>query len=307
MMMIPQGVGGKDDIVHLPVLLNEVIENLNLKPGDIILDATLGGGSHAKEILNKISPKGRLIAFDRDLEAIERVKKRLTERESQITFINKDFREAAGVLGDLKIDGIDGAMFDLGMSSFQIDDAGRGFSFLKDGPLDMRLDPSQDLSAKEVVNSFKEEELADIIYNYGEERYSRRIAHAICSFRKEKKIETTLELVSILQKCIGYKYRKQKLNPAVRTFQALRIYVNDELGSLEEALKGLVPHLKTGARLCVISFHSLEDRIVKIFFKALAKEGIGKIITKKPIVPTVEEIRVNSRSRSAKLRVLEKV
>ncbi|MGD2278594.1 MAG: 16S rRNA (cytosine(1402)-N(4))-methyltransferase RsmH [Candidatus Omnitrophota bacterium] len=292
--------------MHYPVLLKEVIEKLDLETGDVILDATLGGGGHAKDILGKILPGGKLIAVDRDPEAIERGKKELADFKDSVIFVKEDFRNIEKVLGSPGAASIDGAIFDLGISSFQVDDEKRGFSFLKDGPLDMRFDRSQKLSAKDVVNKSSREELADIIKEYGEERHAKLVAGAICSSRKRKKIETTRELADIVLSAIGGKYRRQKLHPAARTFQALRICTNDELGAVGEGIRKAISFLSAGARICVIAFHSLEDRIVKNIFKEMKKSGELRIITKKPIIPGRDEVKANPRSRSAKLRVAEK-
>lgn len=293
--------------MHFPVLLKEVIESLDLRAGSVVVDATLGGGGHARRILEAILPGGRLIAIDSDPEAIKRVKSLLKGFESAVTYVNDDFRNIDKALEESGIKQIDGAVFDLGMSSFQVDDERRGFSFLKDGPLDMRFDPQVGLSAKDVVNTFTRDELAEIIKSYGEERHAKLIAGELVKARKEKRIETTGELARIVKKAAGGKYRSQKLNPAARTFQALRICVNDELSSIEEAVDKTIFSLSAGGRICVISFHSLEDRIIKNIFRDMAKRGELNILTKKPVTPTKEEIRVNTRSRSAKLRVAERV
>lgn len=291
--------------MHLPVLLNEVMDYLDPKPGEVMLDATLGGGGHAEAILKKISPGGRLIAIDRDPEAVERVKERLSVFQESVIYSNDDFRNISSIIRDNNIENIDGAVFDFGVSSFQIDEADRGFSFMKDGPLDMRFDPSAGHSAKEVVNSLNAEELADIIYNFGEERHSRRIASAIKIARKKQLIETTGQLVEIIRGAVGSKYHRQKIHPAARTFQALRIFVNDELASISEALTAITQHMNDGGRLCVISFHSLEDRIVKNMFREMARAKQADLLVKKPIVPRAEEVRENPRARSAKLRILK--
>ena len=289
------------------MLLRETIQGLNLKSGDVILDATLGGGGHAEEILDKILPGGRLVGVDRDPEAIERVRERLRDHKDTVTYVNEDFRNVGSILDSLGVGAIDGAIFDLGMSSFQVDDQRRGFSFLKDGPLDMRFDPSGGLSAEDVVNETGREELADIIKEFGEERHARLVAGAIFSARKQKRIRTTAELVDIIVKAIGRKYRRQRLHSAARTFQAIRIYVNDELGALEEAIEKTVSCLNLNGRICVISFHSLEDRIVKNIFKEMKRSGKLEILTKKPVRPERDEIRDNPRARSAKLRIAEKI
>jgi 16S rRNA (cytosine1402-N4)-methyltransferase len=293
-------------LVHYPVLLEEAIEGLHLEAGDTILDATLGGAGHAKEILDRILPGGRLLAIDRDPEAIERVQKDLTSYKGSVDYINGDFRNVGELLESLGVSAIDGALFDLGMSSFQVDDENRGFSFLKDGPLDMRFDLNQELTAAIIVNKFSRDELAEIIKNYGEERHAKLVAGAICSARGKEKIATTGQLREIIARAIGRKYRDQRLHPAARTFQALRICTNDELKAAEEGVKKAISLLNPGARICVISFHSLEDRIIKNLFRDGKKSGELKVLTKKPIVPERDEVKRNPRSRSAKLRIAEK-
>jgi len=292
--------------LHFPVLLKEVVEYLDPAPGDIIFDATSGGGGHAAEILKRIMPGGRLIALDRDPEAVERNRRRLSEYRDGVTFINDDFRNVDGIFKKAGVMDIDGAVFDLGMSSFQIDDGRRGFSFLKEGPLDMRFDPAGGITACDVVNRAGREELADIIRQYGEERHAGLVAGAIIAARKKKSIETTGDLVKIIVETVGGRYRRQRIHPACRTFQALRIFVNDELGAVEEAVRKTIAHLRRGARICVISFHSLEDRIVKNVFRDEAKSGEVTIVTKKPVIPERGEVRDNPRARSAKLRVAER-
>ena len=292
--------------MHFPVLLSEIIDYLDPHPGDVVLDATLGGGGHSLEILKRISPGGKLLAVDRDPEAIERVQESLGDYKEDITYVNDNFRNIKNILDGSGTEFLDGAIFDLGMSSFQVDDTERGFSFLKDGPLDMRFDSNQELSAKEVVNTFGKEELADIIRQYGEERHAKLVASTIVDARKKMVIETTAQLVEIVDKAVGRKYRAQKLHSACRTFQALRIYVNDELGAAKEGIEGAISYMRAGGRICVISFHSLEDRIVKNIFRDKTKYGELNIITKKPITPGSVEMIKNSRSRSAKLRVAEK-
>ncbi|MFH1552606.1 MAG: 16S rRNA (cytosine(1402)-N(4))-methyltransferase RsmH [Candidatus Omnitrophota bacterium] len=257
--------------------------------------------------MKRIVPGGTLVAVDRDPEAIERVRQSLEAFKEEVIYVNDDFRNIDRILEKAAAQGIDGAIFDLGISSFQIDDGARGFSFLKDGPLDMRFDIRQEPSAADVVNKFGREELADIIRKYGEERHSRLAAAAICAARKKARIETTGELANVILKALGGKYRKQRLHPAARTFQALRIFVNDELAAVEEAVSKTVLRLRPRGRICVISFHSLEDRIVKNLFRDMAKTGEIAVVTKKPVCPGSEEIRRNPRSRSAKLRTAERV
>jgi len=293
--------------VHCPVLLQETIEYLTLSPGDTVFDGTLGGGGHTRSILEKILPDGKVIATDKDLETFTRTREELKEYSDNICLFNEDFCNIDRILNDLGVDGVDGAVFDLGMSSFQIDDAARGFSFLKDGPLDMRFDKTKGISAKDVVNQFAAYELEEIIRNYGEERHARLVSKAIVGLRKKKRIETTKELTDIVVGAIGKKYYRRKIHAAARTFQGLRIYVNDELEAAKEAVEKALNLLKPGGRICVISFHSLEDRIIKNIFRDNAKLGKLKIITKKPIIPEIDEVRSNPRARSAKLRVGERI
>lgn len=295
--------------MHVPVLLKEAIEYLNPEKGDIILDATFGGGGHAGEILKKIGASGKLIGMDQDKGALERFKSeiRSTKSETNLVLINENFRNLDKVVGEK----IDGALFDLGFSSDQLDESGRGFSFQKDEPLLMTLKSElgpNDLTAREIINQWREEEIADVLYKYGEERYSRRIAGAIVERRRKRAMETTFELVDIIRSSVPTAYRNsRRINCATRTFQALRIAVNDELNALKEGLEKAWNALNEGSRLVVISFHSLEDRIVKNFFRDKAKAGEGKILTKKPVVPAEEEIKSNPRSRSAKMRAIEKI
>lgn len=292
--------------MHLPVLLRETIEYLDPKAGETILDATAGGGGHAEEILKRISPGGRLIAVDRDPAAIERVKARLEGVGGEVIYANDDFRNVDRILADAGIAGVDGAVFDLGFSSYQVDEAEKGFSFLKEGPLDMRFDPAKGVSAREVVNRFSRDEIAGIIRDYGEERHARKVAAEICSSRKRKRIETTRDLADIVQAAIGGWYRRQRLHPAARTFQAIRIYVNDELGAAEEGVKKALDLLNPGGRICVISFHSLEDRVIKNVLRDASRAGKISLLTKKPLVPSEQEVAENPRSRSAKLRAGER-
>ncbi|MBD3426220.1 MAG: 16S rRNA (cytosine(1402)-N(4))-methyltransferase RsmH [Candidatus Omnitrophica bacterium] len=290
--------------MHLPVLVREVIGNLSPEPGDVIFDGTLGGGGHAREIIKRIAPGGRLIGVDRDPEAVDRIIQIFGDRG---IFVNDDFRNVDRILTEVGVEKIDGAVFDLGLSSYQIDDQRRGFSFLKDGPLDMRFDKRQSLSAEKVVNEFGKEELAEIISKYGEERHARIVARAICSERRKKRISTTGDLVDVIRRAVGRKYTRQRIHPAARTFQAIRIFVNEELVSVEEGVGKTLTFLSPGARICVISFHSLEDRIVKNIFRDSARAGELRRVNKKPIRPGREEVAANPRSRSAKLRVAEKI
>ena len=303
---------------HKSVLLDECIEGLNIKPDGIYLDGTMGGAGHSKEIVKRLSEKGLLIGVDRDQEAICVAKERLAEFPN-VKFVHDNHDNIKEILEDLQIDGVDGILLDLGVSSYQLDERNRGFSYLGDNELDMRMDKSQSLTAKEVVNTYEEERLANIIYEYGEEKFSRQIARRICERRKEKEIESTAELVSIIESVIPRK--KQDGHPAKRTFQAIRIEVNDEIKPLYNTVLNSIDALKPGGRLCIITFHSLEDRAVKNAYvdaagKCICPPGLpycscgmkseGKIITRKPILPTDEEMEENSRSKSAKLRIFEK-
>ncbi len=293
--------------MHLPVFLEEVIDYLDLNPGDRIFDATLGGGGHSKEILKRILPGGKLIAVDRDPEAIDRNRIQFQEFKNDVIFLNENFRDIDSIVEKTGIDQLDGAIFDLGFSSFQLDESERGFSFMNDGPLDMRYDKREGLSAKDVVNGFRESELIEIIREYGEERHAKLAARAIVAARKKNRIVTTGELVEIIKSAIGWRYTRQKLHPACRVFQALRIFVNAELAAVEEGVNRIFPYMKQGSRICVISFHSLEDRIVKNVFRNRSRSGEALLLTKKPIQPNRDEIRINPRARSAKLRVAERI
>ncbi len=291
---------------HIPVLLNEVIKFLNPEPGDIILDATVDGGGHAKAILEKISPNGKLIGIDQDEEILERLK---SELGKEAILINGNFRDLDKLLESLKIKFLNAALYDFGMSSLQLEESGRGFSFLKDEPLLMTyksFTEPNDLTADKIINIWPEKEIADTIFYYGEERYARRIARKIAEGRKRKHIKTTFELADIIKRSVPWKPR-QKINPATKTFQALRIAVNDELNAIAESLEKVWQFLVPGSRLVVISFHSLEDRIAKNFFRNKKKEGEAEIKTLKPIGPSEEEISLNPRSRSAKLRAAMKI
>ncbi len=289
------------DSVHTTVLLNETIEGLNLEGGSLVVDATFGGGGHSAEICKKY-PGLQIIALDQDKSAFKKAESKFKGLECNISFKNINFR-------DLDEKNVDGIVFDLGLSSDQLQNSGRGFSFMRNEPLlmTMKENPSpEDLTAHEVVNTWEEKSLADIIYGYGEEKFSRRIANAIVEARKKSEIKTTFDLVAIIESSVGGAYRKTKIHPATKTFQALRIVVNDELGALSGGLQKGFESLKKGGRMSVISFHSLEDRVVKRFFKQKVKDEEAILINKKPITPTKEEILTNKRSRSAKLRVIEK-
>lgn len=310
-----------DEPRHISVLLDECIENLNIKPDGIYLDGTLGLGGHSYQIASRLDA-GRLICIDRDETAIERSSRRLAPFADRITYVHGNFSDAAEILDRLGIDSVDGMLFDLGVSSPQLDEIKRGFSYMGDAPLDMRMDGSAGLTAYEVVNTWPEERLNRILWDYGEERYARRITAAILAHRAEKPITTTLELVDIIKAAMPAAALREKQHPAKRTFQAIRIAVNDELGAISAMMETAPDKLKKGGRLCVISFHSLEDRIVKSGINA-RENGCTcpreapictcgfvqtlKSVTRKPILPSEEEIEKNPRSRSAKLRVAERV
>lgn len=293
---------------HVPVLLHESIEGLNLKAGDTVVDATLGAGGHSSAIANQFGGKVQIIGFDLDTDALKLAEKSVKDSGGKLIPIHANFRRIVESLAIQGVREINGALFDLGISSMEIGQSGRGFSFQYDEPLYMTLEnpiTAETLTAREVVNSMPERELADIIYKYGEERFSRQIAKVISVVRRRKKIETSMELAAIVADAVPNSYKNGRINPATKTFQALRIYVNDELGAAEEGIRGAWKLLRPGGRIAVITFHSLEDRLVKNLYKELSKQG-GTIITKKPIAPSRTEIIENRRSRSAKLRIIEK-
>ena len=308
------------EFAHQSVLLNECIDALAIKPDGIYLDGTLGGAGHSLQICRNLTT-GRLIGVDRDLVALEAAKKRLYRHAKKVTLVHDNFENVGAILTALGLDRIDGMLFDLGVSSPQLDDAERGFSYMADAPLDMRMDREQSLTAYEIVNNWPREELKSILYEYGEERYAPAIAKKICAYRMEKPIETTLELADLIRSAMPAAALREKQHPAKRSFQAIRIAVNDELGELPPMLRAAEKNLKPGGRLAVITFHSLEDRIVKRELQALAtgctcppefpvcvcgKKPKMKLITRKPIVSGEEELNENPRARSAKLRVAEK-
>lgn len=272
-----------------------------------MLDATVGVGGHAKEVLKRITPGGFLIGMDADEEALKIAEKNLVEFYGSFKLINDNFRVLDTILSDEGVKSLKGALFDTGVSSYQLEEASRGFSIKNDGPLDMRMDRRLKVKAYDIVNRYREEEISRIIGELGEERFHNRIAKYIVFERSKKPIETTRELANIIHKAVGSRYGKRRIDPATRTFQAIRIAVNDELTALEEGLKKAISYLDTGARISVISFHSLEDRIVKNIFKKYARDGILNIITKKPVRPSRQEMSENPRSRSAKLRVGERL
>ena len=310
------------DFKHVSVLLNETIDGLNINPDGIYVDGTLGGGGHSYEICKRLSDKGRLIGIDQDGEALEAARERLKEFEDKITLVRSNYCEIDTILKDLGIEKVDGIVLDLGVSSYQLDNLERGFSYKSDAPLDMRMDQRQNKTAADVVNNYSENELFRIIRDYGEDKFAKNIAKHIVMARKEKPLETTAELSEIIKASIPMKFKAKGGHPAKKTFQAIRIEVNQELTVLKESLDTMIDHLNPGGRICVITFHSLEDRITKIKFRenenpctcppdfpvcVCGKVSKGKVITKKPILPSEEEMEVNSRSKSAKLRIFERV
>ncbi|MBN1353800.1 MAG: 16S rRNA (cytosine(1402)-N(4))-methyltransferase RsmH [Candidatus Omnitrophica bacterium] len=283
-------------------MVDEVLEFLSPRRGDKVLDATIGCGGHAESILQRIQPSGILVGIDRDQSSLKIAKERLKDFDKLCRFAHANFSGLDAVLSDLGMDAIDAALFDLGISSFQLDDPLRGFSFEKDGVLDMRMDPSESTRASDLVNRLSRDELAGIIRDFGEERYAGRIAAAIVERRKKEPIKTTVDLAGIVKRAVGRKYAGQRLHPATRTFQGIRIALNRELENIETAMDKITGFLGAGGRLCVISFHSLEDRIIKNKFREFEKMGLGNIMTKKPVRPADNETETNPRSRSAKLR-----
>lgn len=295
---------------HISVLLNESIDGLNLKSGSIVVDGTLGGGGHTLEMIRRWKNQIKIIGLDLDKDAIDRTKILTDDLECDVIFRNSGFQDIDKVLDSLNIPSIDGILLDLGISSFQLEESNRGFTFQKNEPLymTMKKDPTMDdITAHDILNTWSEETLADILYGFGEERCSRKIAKAIVLARKEKEIKTTFDLVEIIERTVGKNYKGKKIHPATKTFQALRIATNSEFTNIENVIEKGFERLSNGGRFSIITFHSLEDRIVKHLFRNLQKEGFAKIINKKPIIPSNEEIRSNSRSRSAKLRLLEKI
>ncbi|WFD09160.1 16S rRNA (cytosine(1402)-N(4))-methyltransferase RsmH [Tepidibacter hydrothermalis] len=307
---------------HVSVLLNECIENLNIKPDGVYVDGTLGGAGHSSEIAKRLGENGMLIAFDQDINAITVAKERLKAYEGRVKFVHSNFVNLKEELQKIGVDHIDGILMDLGVSSHQLDERERGFSYMQDADLDMRMDVRNPLTAEYIVNNYSEDELDRIIKLYGEENWSRRIAKFIVELRQENYIKTTGELVDIIKRAIPKKARIDGPHPAKRTFQALRIEVNNELDIIDKTIEDAASIMNPKGRICVITFHSLEDRIVKNIYKKLYtdcicpaelpicqcdEERIVKIITRKPIIPTDNEVEVNPRSRSAKLRVAEKI
>ena len=306
---------------HVSVLLDECIDGLDIKPDGIYVDGTLGGAGHSSQIAARLTT-GRLIGIDRDPIALKAAGERLKPFGDRVTLVHSNFCQIASVLKDLKISGVDGILLDLGVSSPQLDDGARGFSYMADAPLDMRMNNEDVLSADMVVNTWSYEELKRILYDYGEERYAPQIAAAICRKRETAPIKTTLELVDVIRSAMPAAALREKQHPAKRSFQAIRIAVNDELGSVEQVMRDAIPCLNPGGRLAIITFHSLEDRIVKNSMAAASKgctcppsfpvcvcgkKPQVKLISRKPIVSTDEELERNPRARSAKLRICEKL
>lgn len=308
------------DFFHEPIMVEEVIEGLKIKENGIYVDGTLGGGGHSLEIVKKLN-NGKLISIDQDLDAIKKAKERLKEYKDRNIIVHENYLNIEKILSDLNIDKVDGILLDLGVSSYQLDKDERGFSYHKDAPLDMRMNRKENFTAWNVVNEYSRDKLEKIIWNYGEEKWAKRIAEFIIRERNKKPIDTTLELVEVIKKAIPKGARRGK-HPARKTFQSIRIEVNQELEIIEKMLPIMVNLLRTGGRLCVIDFHSLEDRIVKKIFRELNKECTCPpsfpicvcdkekeldIVTRKPIIPSKKEQEKNPRSRSAKLRIVEKV
>lgn len=306
---------------HKSVLLNECIEGLNIKKDGIYVDGTLGGGGHSYEILRKLSPNGRLIGIDRDKDALNAASKKLNEFNN-FTTVHDNHANILEILKNLGIQGVDGILLDLGVSSYQLDEASRGFSYMNDAPLDMRMNREDKISAYEVVNNYSEEKLSRIFFDYGEERYSKSIAKKICKVREENKISTTLELVEVIKKAMPGSALNEKQHPAKRVFQAIRIEVNEELTKLKQAVEDSIKALNNGGRLAIITFHSLEDKIVKHTYEDMQGRctcpkdfpvcvcnyiSYGRIVNKKPIISNEEELKENPRARSAKLRIFERI
>lgn len=308
---------------HVSVLLDECIQGLNIKPDGVYVDCTLGGGGHSYHIASALSEKGRLIGIDQDANAIKAAGERLAQFNN-VTYVHSNFSDIENIYSDLELNssGIDGFLLDLGVSSHQLDEADRGFSYNYDAPLDMRMDIRRTKSAKSVVNEYSLEELHKIIRDYGEEKWAKRIAEFIVEERKSKPIETTFELVSVIKKAVPKGARADGPHPAKRTFQAIRIEVNGELEILEKTVNSMAQMLNVGGRICIITFHSLEDRIIKNVFRSLenpctcprefpvcvcGKAPLVKVLTRKPILPSEQELEVNHRARSAKLRIIERI
>lgn len=306
---------------HISVLFEETVDGLSVKPDGIYVDGTMGGAGHGRAVCERLSSKGRYIGIDQDEAAIRTGTERLEPYKDRVTIVRSNYADMVSVVHSLGIDHVDGIMLDLGVSSYQLDTVERGFSYREDAPLDMRMDQRQEMTAAHIVNEYSERDLFRIIKDYGEDRFAKNIAKHICMEREKKPIETTLELAEIIKHAIPAKIRATGGHPAKRTFQAIRIELNHELSVLEDNLNGMIDLLNPGGRLCIITFHSLEDRIVKTLLKnaenpcicppgfpvcTCGMESKGKVITRKPILPSEEELEKNSRSKSAKLRIFEK-
>lgn len=306
---------------HISVLLDETIESLNIKPDGIYVDGTLGGGGHSLEICKRLGNGGRLIGIDQDMDAIAAATKRLEAYKDKVTIVHSNYQDIDLVLRGLAVNGVDGIVLDLGVSSYQLDNVERGFTYKEDTPLDMRMDRSTNMTARDIVNNYSEMELFRVIRDYGEDGFAKNIAKHIVMARQNKPIETTGELNEIIKAAIPAKVRKQTGHPSKKTFQAIRIELNHELDVLESSIDKMIEYLNPGGRLSIITFHSLEDRIVKNIFRrnmnpctcppefpvcVCGKVPTGKVITRKPIVPSQEELEINRRAKSSKLRVFEK-
>lgn len=309
------------EFVHKSVLLNETIDGLNIQPDGIYVDGTLGGGGHAYEVCRRLGDKGSIVGIDQDAAAIEAAGNRLKDFGEKVTIVRSNYCDMKSKLHELGIDKVDGIVLDLGVSSYQLDTAERGFSYREDAPLDMRMDTRQKMTARDIVNDYEEMELYRVIRDYGEDKFAKNIAKHIVAARKVKPIETTGELTEIIRASIPMKYQKKSGHPAKRTFQAIRIELNRELEVLKDSLDDMIDLLNPGGRLCIITFHSLEDRIVKSAFRknenpctcpsdfpvcVCGKVSKGSILTRKPILPSEEEMEQNSRAKSAKLRIFER-
>lgn len=310
------------EFAHKSVLLEETIDNLNIKPDGIYVDGTLGGAGHSEQIVKRLGEGGRLIGIDQDEDAIAAASKRLEPYRDKVTIVRDNYQNFRRILDELNIQKVDGILLDLGVSSYQLDNADRGFTYRVDAPLDMRMDNRQTKTAKDIVNDYSEAELFRILKDYGEERYAKSIAYHICKYRENKVIETTEELNDIIRGSIPAKARNGQGHPSKQTFQAIRIELNRELDVLRDSIDGMIASLNPGGRLCIITFHSLEDRIVKLAFRknenpcicppnfpvcTCGRKPLGKVITRKPIIPGERELEENSRSKSSKLRVFEAI
>ena len=310
------------EFAHKSVLLEETIDNLNIKPDGIYVDGTLGGAGHSEQIVKRLGEGGRLIGIDQDEDAIAAASKRLEPYGDKVTIVRDNYQNFRRILDELNIQKVDGILLDLGVSSYQLDNADRGFTYRVDAPLDMRMDDRQTKTAKDIVNGYTEQELFHILKEYGEERYAKSIAYHICKYRENKVIETTEELNDIIRGSIPAKARNGQGHPSKQTFQAIRIELNRELDVLRDSIDGMIASLNPGGRLCIITFHSLEDRIVKLAFRknenpcicppnfpvcTCGRKPLGKVITRKPIIPGERELEENSRSKSSKLRVFEAI